>query len=304
MLPADLHAAEAQLRQALDGALAAEPRGRWTVELRFEGLRLLPLALRLATDLRVARPELRLLFPDAGAAALAQRDAPDLAGALGSFGDERRRQRDRQAAEAAVTGDSMATPAGSVPADSVAAGVAEAGAAEPAPAADQVAAKAPVEAEAESVRPGSAEPAAANPGLGRDPGDGSGLLILVAPAQSEYSEVEALCGEHRGPVVLLNPSLEDAAVGIGSVARQRRKGFLAQWRCAYALVPQPASALRHAHPGPWELYRLDPDGFRAVASFERRPDGEEQEQVLAGGAAPGLGANLRALGDLIEGLQN
>jgi hypothetical protein len=254
MLPADLHAAEGQLREALDAALAAEPRGRWTVELRFEGLRLLPVALRLAADLRASRPDLRLLFPDAGAAALAQRDAPELAGLLASFGDERRRQRARQQAEA---GGLEASESGAT------------------------VARAP-----------------------QDPGDGNGLLVLVAPAQSEYEEVEALCGEHRGPVVLLNPSLEDAAVGIGSVARQRRRGFLAQWRSAYALVPQLASALRHSHPGPWELYRLDPDGFRAVASFERRPDGEEQERALSDGAAPGLGANLRALGDLIEGLQN
>ena len=234
MLPADLHAAEEQLVQALRSALAAEPRGRWTAELRFEGLRLLPVALRLAETMRTEQPALRLLFPDAGAAALARRDAPELAEALGSYGDERRRQTQAQATDSAA----------------------------------------------------------------------AHLLILVAPAQTEYEEVEALCGSHPGPVVLLNPSLEDAAVGIGSVARQRRRGFLSLWQSAYALVPQAGSALRRAHPGEWELYRLDPDGFRSVASFERRPDIEEQERALTGGAEPGLGANLRALGDLIEGLQN
>lgn len=231
MLPADLHAAEQQLRQALRSALAADPNGRWTAELRFEGLRILPVALRLAEDLRAEHAGLRLLFPDAGAAALARRDAPQLAEVLGSYGDERRRQ---------AKGEEAA------PAD---------------------------------------------------------LLILVAPAQTEYEEVEALCQQHRGPVVLLNPSLEDAAVGIGSVARQRRRGFLSLWQSAYALVPLAGSALRRAHPGEWELYRLDPDGFRPVATFERRPDAEEQDRALAGGAEPGLGANLRALGDLIEGLQ-
>ncbi|MCS5698747.1 DUF1995 family protein [Cyanobium sp. FGCU-52] len=231
MLPADLLAAEQQLLQALRSALAADPNGRWTAELRFEGLRLLPVALRLAEELRVDHPALRLLFPDAGAAALARRDAPQLAEALGSYGDERRRQAQGEEAAAAD------------------------------------------------------------------------LLILVAPAQTEYEEVEALCEQHRGPVVLLNPSLEDAAVGIGSVARQRRRGFLSLWQSAYALVPQAGSALRRAHPGEWELYRLDPDGFRPVATFERKPDAEEQERALAGGAEPGLGANLRALGDLIEGLQ-
>jgi hypothetical protein len=103
--------------------------------------------------------------------------------------------------------------------------------------------------------------------------------------------------------VLLNPALEDAAIGIGSVARQRRRGFLAGWRSAYALLPQVDRALRRAYPQPWELYRLDADGFRAVATFEQKPDAEQQAQALSGGAEPGLGDNLRSLGQLIEGLQ-
>jgi hypothetical protein len=225
MLPPDLRTAEAELLEALQAALGAEAAGRWTAELRFEGLRLLPIALRLAGALQGADRSLRLLFPDAGAAALASRDAPALAASIGSFGDQLRRQ-----------GES-----------------------------------------------GS-----------------EGLLVLVSPSQAEYEAVETLCGQHRGPVVLLNPALEDAAVGIGSVARQRRRGFLSVWQTAYALVPMPASALRRAFPDPWELYRLDPDGFRLAACFEQRPDGEQQAEVLGEG---GAGAGLRSLNQLIEGLQ-
>ena len=225
MLPADLRSAEAQLLAALQAALAAEPAGRWTVELRFEGLRLLPVALRLAAALASEREDASLLLPDAGAAALARRDAPDLATPIASFSDQLRRQ-------------------------------GEAGS--------------------------------------------EGLLLLVAPSQAEYDSVEGLCGRHRGPVVLLNPALEDAAVGIGSVARQRRRGFLSLWQAAYALLPQSGSALRRAFPGPWELYRLDPDGYRAVAEFEQKPDGEQQSEALGEG---GAAAGLRSLGQLIEGLQ-
>lgn len=228
MLPADLRTAEAEALTALEAALATSANGRWTVEWRFEGLRLLPVVLRLAAALQPQHPNLRLLFPDAGAAALAKRDGPDLAGCIGSLGDQQRLQQQ---------------------------------------------------------------------------GPSQGLLLLVAPAQAEYEEVESVCGQHQGPVVIVNGALEDAAVGIGSVARQRRRGFLAQWQAAYALLPQAASALRHAHPGPWELYRLDPDGFRLAASFDNRPDAEAQEQALNGGAEPGLGANLRSLNSLIEGLQ-
>jgi hypothetical protein len=195
------------------------------VELRSEGLRILPVTLRLTEALGSGHSDLRLLFPDAGAAALACRDAPALASLTGSFSDQIRRQ-----GEAAS----------------------------------------------------------------------EGLLLLVAPGQADYEQVERLCGQHRGPLVLLNPNLEDAAVGIGSVARARRKGFLSLWRHAYALIPLATSALRRAFPDPWELYRLDPDGFRLAASFEQKPDGEQQAEALG---EAGAAAGLRSLGELIEGLQ-
>ena len=43
-LPADLVAAEAELLTALESALASNAKGRWTLDLRFEGLRLAPVA--------------------------------------------------------------------------------------------------------------------------------------------------------------------------------------------------------------------------------------------------------------------
>ena len=92
MLPADLRSAEGEALVALKEALADSPNGRWTMELRFEGLKLLPLALRLLAALKPAERPVRLVFPDAGAAALARRDAPGLAPQLGSLGDQLRRQ--------------------------------------------------------------------------------------------------------------------------------------------------------------------------------------------------------------------
>ena len=244
MLPPDLRSAEAETLTAVRSALAAEPRGRWTVEWRFEGLRLLAPALRLAGALLTEAGQGRLLFADEGAAALARRESEILAPRIASYGDERRRQGD----DAGINGG-------------------EGG------------------------------------GEGSGEAGSEGLLLLVAPSQAEYDLVEALCGAHRGAVLLLNPNLEDAAVGIGSVARQRRKGFLSTWQTAYALLPDAESALRRAHPGEWELYRLDPDGYRLVRSFERRPDGESRAEALAGTGGVGLAGQLRGLNDLLEGLQ-
>lgn len=230
MLPADLRAAEDQALGALQAALAAKADGRWTLEWRFEGLRVLPVALRLLENLSdasqagqppAAQP--RLLFPDAGATALAQRELPVLAGAIASFRDQKRLQSD---------------------------------------------------------------------------GPTHGLLLACAPSQAEYDDFEQLCSQHRGPVVMLNGSLEDAAVGIGSVARQRRRGFLATWQSAYALVPLERAALRRAYPGPWELYREGPDGYAPVGSFENRPDSEQQAEAL------GTNPTLSGVEAFIEGLRN
>ncbi|EAQ74530.1 MULTISPECIES: DUF1995 family protein [unclassified Synechococcus] len=232
MLPADLRSAEGEALVALKEALADSPNGRWTMELRFEGLKLLPLALRLLAALKLAERPVRLLFPDAGAAALARRDAPGLAPQLGSLGDQLRRQEQDN-----------------------------------------------------------------------DPSAGD-LLVLVEPVQAEYEEVERLCQAHRGGVVLLNGRLEDAAVGIGSVARERRRGFLATWRPAYALLPLENGALRFACPGPWELYRLDPDGYRGAASFDLKPDAEQQAEALSPEQGPDVVAGLQALDRFIGSLRN
>ena len=235
MLPSDLRQAEAQLREALKGTLNGKGDGRWMIELRFEGLKLLPLALRLAEALEGEGIPLRLLFPDAGATALARRDQPGLAPRIFSLGDHRRLQ----------------------------------------------------EQEAPTPPENSGHP----------------LLLMVGPGPSDYELVEGICTGHPGPVVLLNPTLEDAAVGIGSVARSRRKGFLAQWQTAYALQPFADGALRRAYPGDWELYRLDPDGFRLAGTFLQKPSSEEQAETLAGEKPGGLKQQLRGLGDLIDNLQ-
>ena len=211
-LPADLATAEAELLTALESALGSNSKGRWTLELRFEGLRLAPVALRLQRQLDQPDRRCRLLFADAGASALAKRDAPDQADAITSVSDCNR---------------------GEMPADST-------------------------------------------------------VLICVTPGPPDYDDVERLCEQFAGPVVLLNGRLEDAAVGIGSVARERRRGFMAQWQSAYTLQPLNAAALRHAHPNDWQIFRLDPDGYRLAGSQESKPAPEELDELLSGAAAAGL----------------
>ncbi len=264
--------------EGLTAALAESATGRWTLEFRFEGLRLLPLVLRLGQALQAQERQFRLVFPDAGATALAQRDAPDLAARTGSLKDQ-----ERLNAAAAGTGAGV----------EVGAGTGAGAAAEP------------VDSDATSTPPADSS-ATQGPGSNpqRNADDNEPLLLLVAPGPSDYDAVERLCLNHRGGVVLLNGSLEDAAVGIGSVARERRRGFLSTWRSAYALLPLPEGALRRCFPGPWELYRNDPDGHRLVETFEQKPDAEQVAETLSPGQAATVAGGLQALDRFLGSLRN
>ena len=225
-LPVDLLSAESDLLVAVQAALASGDGSRWGATLRFENLRLLPVALRLAEALAAAHTDLRVLWPDAGAAALARRDAPEMAAAIADF--------------------------------------------------NQWNAKA----------------------------DPDALLLVVGPQPSDYDAFMALCENHRGAIVMLNGRLEDAAVGIGSVARERRKGFVASWQQAYWLQPLEGGALMRSFPDDWALFRQDPDGYRWLSSSVKRPDPETLAALLAGEDPDGLKQQLGSVDRFLDGLRN
>ena len=227
-LPPDLATAEQDLLAACTSALASGDGIRWSAALRFENLRVLPVALRLARALIEAGRTVVLLWPDAGAAALARRDAEDLADRVLDF--------------------------------------------------KQWASSESKQADA--------------------------LLFAVAPQPSEYDEFAEICGSHSGPVLMLNGRLEDAAVGIGSVARERRKGFVSVWNQAYWLEPVDGGALMRVHPEPWGIYRADPDGYRALEALDTRPDPETLNAILAGEDGPDLKQQLGNVDRFLDGLRN
>lgn len=129
--------------------------------------------------------------------------------------------------------------------------------------------------------------------------DAGALCMAVTPAAPDFTAFEEACaalGER--PVIALNSRLENAAVGIGSVVRAQRRGFLSIWRVVYGLYPLQQAALAYAHPGPWRLFREDPDGFRLAASLSRRPDGDTMDQLL--GQDRATGGLAQAADDLLQ----
>ncbi len=205
LLPADLKAAESMVLEALQISIKDQPKGRWEVKLKFEGLKLMPLALRLSKNLQETELFPLLVWPDAGGAALARKNAPDLADQISSI----------------------------------------------------------------------------NELLAKDPEEYAEKdLLVVGPQPSDYDIFEQLSNKHLGALVMLNGRLEDAAIGIGSVARERRRRFVDRWRKAFWLEPLESGSLMRVHPEYWQLFRLDPDGYRQVETYEQRPEAEEIESGL------------------------
>ena len=130
------------------------------------------------------------------------------------------------------------------------------------------------------------------------------LLLAVNPSPADYEEFQALCENHAGAILMLNGRLEDAAVGIGSVARERRKGFVASWQQAYWLQPLEGGALMRCFPDDWRLYRQDPDGFRQLDVLSERPDPDTTSALLAGEDPDSIKQQLSGVDRFLDGLRN
>ncbi len=199
ILPKDLFAAEDAALNSLLSCLKDESHRRIEINLKFEGLRIMPVALRLAKQLESNSIKINLFWPDAGATALAQRDQPELKDQIFSF--------------------------------------------------------------SESSKDGFVI-------------DNDVIVIAVAPSAFDYEEFSNLCNSLSNKIIVINPKLEDLAVGIGSVARQRRKTFLSQWFNVYWLEPIQNGALKHQYPEKWSLFKLYENGYKLIQSFDRKPDSD------------------------------
>ncbi len=105
-------------------------------------------------------------------------------------------------------------------------------------------------------------------------------LIVVSPGAYDYKEIEKLSELYLGSIIILNGKLEDSSVGIGSVARMRRKTFLNTWLTSFWLQPLNSGALIRAYPDDWQLFRLDNDGYRFLESFKQKPTNEQIFELL------------------------
>ena len=102
--------------------------------------------------------------------------------------------------------------------------------------------------------------------------DNISLVLSVAPNHYDFDQFKSICGTYHGTVLMLNGKLEDIAIGIGNVGRERRKTFIRSWSYIYWLQPLTNGAIMKLYDTKWILFRLDQDGYRYSDSFDIKPD--------------------------------
>ena len=199
LLPKNLLQAEEQILLSLLNCLSDNATPRISINIKLEGLRIQPVVIRLAKNLQEKKIQPVLIWPDAGATALAKRDAPVFQEYIYSFSD--------------ILKNEIKELDGYV-------------------------------------------------------------VIAVSPQPYDYEIFEALCNKLSNKVLMFNGKLDDSAVGIGSVARERRKNFSSKWNNIYWLEPLQKGALLKLYKENWKLFRLDIDGYRFQAEYESKPSKE------------------------------
>jgi len=106
-------------------------------------------------------------------------------------------------------------------------------------------------------------------------------FLVVAPSSVETDRLEKLMelvGDR--PVVLVNPRLENAEIGVGLAARRVRERFLNWFEPCYVLQPVMGGALLRTFGGPWQVWSVLEN--QVLQEFGDRPSSDDLERALRG----------------------
>tara|TARA_B100000965_G_scaffold102453_1_gene84234 strand:+ start:70 stop:693 length:624 start_codon:yes stop_codon:yes gene_type:complete len=197
-LPSDLREAESNIYESIQSYFSTNSEQSFlSINLKFDGLRVNPIIFRLSNKLNEIQIDNILLWADAGGAALAKRDNPELANKIFTF------------KEFINSTHSL-----------------------------------------------------------------NSLLLVCSPQPYDIDMFEQVCSHTNSTVIMINGKLEDPIVGIGSVGREMRKRFADKWKVLYFIQPLSMGALLKKFPNNWDLFKLNPNGYSFVKSFDKRPDDE------------------------------
>ncbi len=106
------------------------------------------------------------------------------------------------------------------------------------------------------------------------------VYLTIAPKAFDYEVFYKLCNTPNQAIIMLNGSLEDTSIGIGSVGRERRKEFISNWLTAYWVEPVVNGALIRMYPSDWKLFKLIEDKYNLIDTYTSKPNSETIQEAL------------------------
>ncbi len=108
----------------------------------------------------------------------------------------------------------------------------------------------------------------------------SDLLITISPQPYDYDLFEKLSQICLIPHCIINPKLEDTAIGLGNISRTTRKDFVNSWIPSFWLQPLTNAALMKVYPDKWHLFNYTQTGYIFLRSFDSKPTLEDIEALI------------------------
>ncbi|KGG15273.1 hypothetical protein EV06_1144 [Prochlorococcus sp. MIT 0602] len=100
------------------------------------------------------------------------------------------------------------------------------------------------------------------------------IIIAVSPQPFEYEQFESLCTDTKLTIIMLNGRLEETAIGVGYVGRERRIGFIRSWHIAFWIEPFRLGAIYKQYNSEWNVFKYTKLGYIFCESFSQKPDND------------------------------
>ncbi len=205
ILPTDLSSCESDLYNTLVACYENNPYSRLSINLKFEGLKIIPLIFRLLNKLDKIKLNTNIAFSDEGSSALAKRDYPNYRHRILTYKD--------------INNFNNI--------------------------------------------------------------DKEQLVIAISPQPYDYEEFESMAINLSNNILMINGKLEDSAIGVGLVARERRVKFIKSWKHIFWLEPLSKGAIFRSYPSDWNVYKYTPEGYTFCNSYKSYPNMEILESDLS-----------------------
>ncbi|CAL5208582.1 unnamed protein product [Lathyrus oleraceus] len=113
---------------------------------------------------------------------------------------------------------------------------------------------------------------------------GDEIVVMIVPDYQMLEYVEkissTLSDDPPRPLIMWNPRLYSADIGVGFNVRELRRNFLSKFTTVYHMRPMPFGAIFRCYPGLWKVFSDDkdrPNRYLLAKEYAGRPDTDDIE---------------------------